>query len=375
MSKVWIGQEYSYNVEAIQKALHTGLVSVGVWNRLRDAHILIKPNLTAPVPPHMARTTHPKVVQALCALCLEEAGAAKVTVAESCAVGFDTQKAYEVCGYSQLYPGVSLLDLKGEDTEPRKASGLIMDSIPVYKPVLEADVVFSVAKLKTIFACPVSLTCKNMKGVIPDREKKLFHRLGVHKGIADLLSALPPILPIIDGITGLSLEEKRSSNVLFVGDNPVSTDAVAAEAMGIGAREVQHLQHCAREALGSLDLSSVEITGLSLQDLSLAPFKTAAGIGDISREYPVEVLDGHPCSGCVGALKMALKAGMDQDLIGGQCLGLGPDLQEKDQQENTIIIGNCSPVGKGSPLFIPGCPPESSEIIRGLREAGGRKKE
>ena len=48
------------------------------------------------------------------------------------------------------------------------------------------------------------MTCalKNLKGCLPDREKRRFHALGLQKPIAALGAALKPRLIVVDSICG-----------------------------------------------------------------------------------------------------------------------------------------------------------------------------
>ena len=66
--------------------------------------------------------------------------------------------------------------------------------------------------------CQTRMTCalKNLKGCLPDAEKRKFHAEGLMKPIAALAAALRPKLVIVDSICGdLDFEE---------GGNPIRTN-------------------------------------------------------------------------------------------------------------------------------------------------------
>ena len=52
--------------------------------------------------------------------------------------------------------------------------------------------------------CQTKITCalKNMKGLLPNREKRHFHAMGLHKPIAHLAVGLPQDFILVDNICG-----------------------------------------------------------------------------------------------------------------------------------------------------------------------------
>ncbi len=367
MPTVYVGRESYYQEVRIREILRRGLKECGVWENLSGLKVLVKPNLTSPSPPDMARTTHPVVVKALCDL-LEESGVKNYSIGESSAVGFSTRDAWEKAGFGSLGNGYNLIDFKGREEIRVLVEGGLFKEIFFFCEAFQYDLLISVAKLKTIFACEVSLTCKNMKGLLPDHEKKRFHRQGIHQGVADLLSILPPAIGIIDGIWGLSLQEKRESGVILVGDNLLGTDAVGAKIMGIEPSKVEHLKKANEMGLGTISIEEIDIRGSDLRELSIEPFQTAAGVGDLKDVYGIKVHAGTTCSGCVGMLKMALReladsAGVNPDLS----IALGTGLDQEEVSRETVVIGNCAAILQDYPGFVPGCPPEKANILKAIK--------
>ena len=86
----------------------------------------------------------------------------------------------------------------------------------------------------------VTLTLKNMKGVIPPMEKKAFHQRNLSQGIADLATVISPRLSIVDAIIAsdnwVAGGGLRPMGLILAGDDPVATDAVCCHLMGADPR-------------------------------------------------------------------------------------------------------------------------------------------
>ena len=70
-----------------------------------------------------------------------------------------------------------------------------MKEVALPKIVLDVDVIISVPKMKTHDNALVTLSLKNMKGVLPDKYKRhLHHTFGVFQGVVDLCTVVKPDL-------------------------------------------------------------------------------------------------------------------------------------------------------------------------------------
>ena len=112
--------------------------------------------------------------------------------------------------------------------------------------LMQADAVVNVQRMKNHAFMGVTLTLKNLFGLVPMREpegrsRQYFHHLvRMPYVLADLGQLLQPSLNIIDGLiaqagsewSATGQEVPRVTNMLIAGDHPVSTDAVGAHLMG-----------------------------------------------------------------------------------------------------------------------------------------------
>ena len=111
--------------------------------------------------------------------------------------------------------------------------------------VIEADALVDVQRLKNHAFMGITLTLKNLFGLMPMREpegrsRQYFHHLvRMPYMLADIGRLFNPTLNIIDGLIGQAGEEwgdgeglARMTNFLAAGDHPISTDACVAHLMG-----------------------------------------------------------------------------------------------------------------------------------------------
>ena len=209
-------------------------------------HVLIKPNVTS-AGKVWGEVTDLRVVRALAKIVREKG--AHVTIAEAASVGMDTEKLFEMYGYYPLRDeGYELVDLKKTETVKVPVVGSkTIKEIEIYKMVLDADTVITVPVLKTHFALLVTLSLKNMKGTIPDREKRRFHLVyGVEEGVAHLNQVIRPQLAVIDAIhcSGGAGPNRTTVEVdaIIASRDPVAADSVGCQVMGIDPRTVPQLK-------------------------------------------------------------------------------------------------------------------------------------
>ncbi|MFR5151462.1 MAG: DUF362 domain-containing protein [Ruminococcus sp.] len=151
---------------------------------LYNMRIGIKPNLVAPMEAYWGGTTHPEVVAGIVEY-LQEKGFSNLVIMEGSWVGDKTSESYEVCGFKSLCEkyNVPFLDMQKEKGAPVQCGDMTLN---ICKSVLDLDFLINVPVLKG--HCQTKITCalKNMKGLLPNSEKRRFHALGLHDPIAHL---------------------------------------------------------------------------------------------------------------------------------------------------------------------------------------------
>ena len=224
------------------------LLNVDVAHR----SILLKPNIVE-FDPGAAINTDPRLVAATVAA-MRSMGAASVTVGEGSGHRRDTQFIAQRSGLLDLLRDVDapFVDL---NTAPVRRVALdsqwtALGELWLPAPVLDADLVVSMPKLKTHHWGGVTLSLKNCFGMVPSRiygwPKNVLHWAGLNGSILDVAAAVRPGLAIVDGIVGMQGNgpiqgDPVNAGVIIVGTDPVAVDSTAAHLMGIDPERIDYL--------------------------------------------------------------------------------------------------------------------------------------
>jgi uncharacterized protein (DUF362 family) len=233
--------------------------------------VLLKPNLVDIVPGKEV-TTHPMVVRAA-AECFLQMGARQVLTGEGPGHQRDTELVLHESGMNQvlLQTGARFVDLNRDElVKVRLDSNLTgLGQLWLPRSVLEADVIVSMPKVKTHHWAGVSLSMKNMFGIVPGMKygwpKNLLHWRGIHESIVDICSTVPISLVIADGVLAMEGNgplhgDTRKLGVLVIGDDPVATDATIVRLMGLLPERIRHL-NWAGQFLGNLEDDNIKHLG------------------------------------------------------------------------------------------------------------------
>jgi len=133
----------------------------------------------------------------------------------------------------------------------------------------EVDWIVSMAKMKTHHWAGVTLSMKNLFGVMPGIyygwPKNVLHHAGIENSILDINATLKPHFAIVDGIVGMEgdgpiMGTPRNVGALVMGRNPTAVDATAARMMGIDPRKITYLAQ-ADDWLGPIEEAYIQQTG------------------------------------------------------------------------------------------------------------------
>jgi uncharacterized protein (DUF362 family) len=248
----------------IASVVSAGFKELGVKDlEIRGKRILLKPNL---VEPHLGAghiNTHPLVIRGAAEAFLR-AGASKVLVAEGSGHSRDSLLTLEESGLGEVLredriPFVDLNYVAGYTVENAgRRTRLRAFAFPA--TLRDVDWVVSVAKMKTHHWAGVTLSMKNLFGVMPGIyygwPKNPFHWEGIDKSILDINETLKPHFAIVDGIVGMEgdgpiMGAPKQAGVLVMGRNLTAVDATCSRIMGIDPYKVSYLA-AASERLGPI---------------------------------------------------------------------------------------------------------------------------
>jgi uncharacterized protein (DUF362 family) len=340
------------------------LLNINLQEKLNKEMLIgIKPNLVLDKPSESGATTSPEIIEGIIQY-LQENGFKKIIILESSWLGGNTRHSYRVCGYERLSQqyNVPLFDLKEERVVEVSAGEM---TIKVFKKVLEVDFLINVPVLKA--HCQTKFTCalKNLKGCIPDSEKRRFHTLGLHKPIAYLGKVIPSNLVLVDAIIGdLTFEEGGNPvrmDRIIAGEDPLLIDTYGAELIGYSKQDIKYLQLAEELSIGCGDLNQAVIHEYNTGQKSGNTFEHTDKIKKLANKISAK----EACSACYGSLIHALQRMADRgnlDRIKQVYIGQG----YRGKIEEGIGIGNCT---RGFTFSLKGCPPSAREIISFLENS------
>ncbi|MBP2635765.1 MAG: hypothetical protein H6Q72_1672 [Firmicutes bacterium] len=328
-----------------------------------DMHVGIKPNLVVAKEAQSGATTTPAIIEGIIEF-LQANGVKKISIMEGSWVGDSTKRAFNICGYkdiSQKYK-VPLYDLKEDQAVVKRIGDL---EIKVCKKPLEVDLLINVPVLKA--HCQTLLTCalKNLKGCIPDSEKRRFHKMGLMKPVAYLSKALTPGITIIDAIAGdLTFEEGGNPvpmDRVIAGYDPVLLDAYAAWLLGYSPEDIEYIGIAEQLGVGSAKLGEAQIFEYNAELKKRSRFVPTNRAKQLARRVEAK----EACSACYGSLIHALQRLDDNGTLTKIeqpiCIGQGYQGQTADG----LGIGQCT---CRFVSYVPGCPPNAKDIVDFLSE-------
>ena len=253
VTEVFIARAAGYGAD-LASLIGSGMRELGVTPaEVAGKRILIKPNLVEPRRGAGHINTDPAVILGAAEAFLR-LGAAGVVIGEGSGHCRDALMVLEESGLGHAMRGsrIPFADLNTDDWEDvpnaGNASGLASFALP--RTLRSADWVVSVAKMKTHHWAGVTLSMKNLFGVLPGTlygwPKNVLHRAGIHRCIADLCATVRPDFAIIDGIVGMEgdgpiMGAPKAAGVLLMGRDLPAVDATAARVMGVDPAKIGYL--------------------------------------------------------------------------------------------------------------------------------------
>jgi uncharacterized protein (DUF362 family) len=244
--------DYDARLEPIIRA---GLDTIGFDARtVKGKSILLKPNLVEPraESPHV--NTHPAVVRAVAEV-FRRWDAREVFVAEGQGHCRDWRLVLEASGLGPVLEeaGIEYVDLNHDDvfTAPNRLGFTDLPELYLPKSLRRADLIVSVAKMKTHHWAGATLSMKNLFGVLPGIAygwpKNVLHAAGIPRSILDITATVRPHLGIIDGIVGMEgdgpiMGTPKRANLLVLGTNLPAVDATAVRLMGLDPWRIPYLR-------------------------------------------------------------------------------------------------------------------------------------
>jgi len=361
--------------------------------------VLLKPNVGREVDPYLGINTNPEVVSAVFNY-LREKFKARYLIGDSPIINTDTQKAFQQSGYSKLLKHDDLQFINLDNRSPVELeipNGRILKKIKVTGYWNEIDYIISIPVLKMHMHTGVSLSFKNIKGLIYKREKITLHHFQAPEiikqlknskkqikeldvAISDLAHVIHPDLAIIDASYALEGMGPSSGNKVKLDTIIASTNYLAADIIALALtqpewslEDVPHLKLIS-ELIPNAPKSREDIITIpeSIQKFvkPLDPPPTSINI----KYKNVNLIDIDSCSACLSTVFNLLKD--NKDFIDKHFtpenplnMAIGKGIKQSDLYSNTFLIGNCTYDQHKNGIFIKGCPTVESTILKIIKKS------
>jgi uncharacterized protein (DUF362 family)/Pyruvate/2-oxoacid:ferredoxin oxidoreductase delta subunit len=245
--------------------------------------IALKVNLLLAAEPERAITTHPAIVTAVGRLV--KAQGAQAFIVDSPTGGYQ----YNESTMRRVYRTSRMTDAARDagielsfDTSHRAVSfpeGELIKHFDIITPLVEADGVLSLCKLKTHTYMGFTGAIKNNFGAIPGRAKPGYHAK-LHDParfagmLLDLAACVGPCLSIMDAVVGMEGDgpnagTPRRIGLLLASENPLALDVVASEIVGLPVANNPVLVEAKRRGLHPTRLEDVDLVGIDAAELRI----------------------------------------------------------------------------------------------------------
>lgn len=314
----------SYDPQTVFDAVGRALDLLGGAARFATAgeRIVLKPNLLVASRPEDAVTTHPAVFEAVIRH-LQPIGA-RLSYGESPAFGRSEGAVRRggLDGVAEKY-GVVLEDFS-EGVDVQFPDGGLVKRFTLAAPVVSADGLISLSKLKTHGLTRMTGAIKNQFGCVPGVLKGEFHaRMSdverFSQMLVDLNAVVRPRLFIMDGVLAMEGNgprggDPRPMNVIIASEDPVALDATVCRLVDLDPLLVPTIRWGAEWGLG--EYRDIDHVGDPVDDLVAHDFKVNRATGSTTSSHgradslikewvvPRPVIDPSKCTSCGTCVKM-----------------------------------------------------------------------
>ena len=253
-SEVFIAGVANYT-DDIASVILSGMKELGVNSaEIKGKRVLLKPNLVEVIKGASHINTHPLVIRGAIEAFLS-LGASGIIVGEGPGHVRDSYYVLEESGMADvLYEDrIPFIDLNHDSLFTLSSKGRFsrLKEFSFPRTLKQVDIIVSMAKMKTHHWAGVTLSMKNMFGIMPGIvygwPKNVLHYAGIGQSILDINATIKPHFAIVDGITGMEgdgpiMGTPCHAGVLVMGRNLPAVDATSARIMGIDPHKVAYLK-------------------------------------------------------------------------------------------------------------------------------------
>jgi len=372
-------------------------------------HVVIKPNLFAPYPPPIS--VDRRVIAAMVRLA-RRAGARRVTVIEGVSVGTLMKRVNperSCCGASRGFSSIEVMKMLGvkkavgeaggevlgvEDAEKVMVDikgGMALHRVAYPKVVLDADYFINIPAMKTHTMTMVTLSLKNLQGLLDEQGRYFAHRDDLDQHMVDISKIRKPDLTVLDGLIameGMGAGEGGSPvemGLIMAAHDPVALDSIASMCMGIDNPLVVGTTRIAgHDGLGCGNPFLIEVVGNTVEQARkklMLPINYTQPLESIvTGVYPnIDLYIGGACTTCWLMTAMAEATLSKVPRKFSLIVGIDPKVPPRiaTDLEHTFFLGECALAAggelrelrnamqlKGIDRFLGGCPPYEQALVK-----------
>lgn len=341
--QVFFFSQPEYNLEQIQQAVEEFFAHSEACQKLTpDTKVLLKPNLLAKHAPEKSVTTHPVVVQAVIRA-LKSKGVKTITVADSPG-GVYTPAIMKAIGQASGLEEVCKQEGAEFYTQCQfstcSAEGKLMHQFTLLEPVLQANFIINLPKMKTHVMTNMTGAVKNLFGTIPGLQKAELHMRFPQKQyfgnmLCDLWEKVRPDITVMDAIVAMEGDGPAGGNprkvgLLLAAENPWNLDLAVCGLMGVNPQQVPYLDAAIRRGICQPKFQPQWVEGAKEKYHTIEGYKLPSGYVemDFSNRFPVFLRWASPA-----IVKFAAP-------------------RPKVQQEKCIGCGKCAEICPGKTIAI-----------------------
>lgn len=267
--KVSIVKCDSYDEDLVYKKVKEALNLIDFEGIKKGSKVLLKPNIILPKEPEKAATTHPSIINAVCRILKENNTEIWIGDSSGSLLFGGTRKAFGVSGIERIAKkwNAKLIYFETSKVISKNINGKILKKVEIAEPVLTADYVINLPKLKTHRFTKFTCAIKNLFGCIPGGRKRSYHGIAIsEKRFGDLLidiyQQLKVDLTIVDAIVGMEGDGPtaggiKKTGLILASSDCVAVDVVASSRIGFKPKEIYYINSAIKRGL----CPEIEIVG------------------------------------------------------------------------------------------------------------------
>ena len=233
--------------------------------------VVVKPNIGWDAVPERAANTNPILIKRIIQHCFE-AGAKDVYVFDHTCDNW--KRCYSNSGIESAVKDAGGKIVSGESESYYQnvsiKRGKKLTESKIHELILESDVFINVPILKHHSSADLTISMKNLMGIVWDRG--YWHRNDLHQCIADFVTCRKPDLNIVDayfvmkrnGPRGVSKEDVLTLKSQIISADIVAADAAAAKLFNSEPDEIDHIKIAHEMKLGNMNLDELNINRIKL---------------------------------------------------------------------------------------------------------------